>query len=223
MRPSTRPLPRLTAAVLLGVLVGALAALLTPGAALAATGHTVTFTGGTATGLLGCTATPNPSSLRVPAESTVTVVNKLRQRAELLVNDVDYGAVPAGNQVGVTVHRGPVLLTLVPGCQLTGAGTPVTIEVTGVPAGQPAPSLVPSADPIASAGDDDADSPGEVDVTSALPVPPPRHASRLLELVAGILIVGVSIMAIRAKLAERASSMPSDGQTGSRPARVPHK
>jgi hypothetical protein len=193
---------RLPVRVVALLVAGALGGLLAPGRALAATTPQVVFSGGTPDGLLGCAVTVTPAALRVPVESMVLVVNKLNQQAELLVNDVDYGAVPAGHQVGVTLHRGPIRLSLVPGCQLSGHAVASTVEVTGG-----APAAAPSVTASASGVPDDS---GDVEVSAARPVHRPHHVSGLLVLVAGVLIVGVSIMAIRGKIAERPANIQGD-------------
>ncbi len=211
------------------LVAGVSGALCAPVAASAAPAAQVTFTGGTPDGLLGCAVAVTPASLRVPVETTVLVVNRLNQQAELIVNDEDYGAVPAGHQVGVTVHRGPVGLSLVPGCQLGGHGTTAVVEVTGAPAQPPAsPSAVPGAAGVPGVGDPGADDPGadapgvddpgaddsgSVEVTSAHPVTPPRRASGLLVLVAATTVLGVSIMAFRAKTALRPASIRGEKTT----------
>jgi hypothetical protein len=231
------PVRRLAAPLAVGLLTAAIWAVLTPGAAVAAPRYRVTFLGGTPSGLLGCSAHPDVARLRVPAESTVTVVNQLGQRAELVVNSVDYGPVPAGQQVGVVVHHGPVQLMLVPGCQLTGRTEPVTIEVTGVPAGSPAPgstipaATVPSArssGPGAVQGsgtlaDPQPAAPTGLGVGSADRVPRTPHFSGLLLLVAATLVVGVSIMAIRGKTGDRVPIMRSAGHAAPRHARAADK
>jgi hypothetical protein len=190
------------------LLVVAVCVLLAPGVALAAPRSRVTFLGGTPSGLLGCSAHPDTDRLRVPAESTVTVLNRLGQRAELLVNGTDMGAVRAGQQIGLKMHSGPVRVMLVPGCQLTGVTAAVLIEVTGVPAGLPAYPEIPLVEGAAA--------PVAVELGSAQAADDP-HFSGLLFLIAATLVVGVSVMAIRGKTSNRPTTIRSD-----RPARPRH-
>ncbi len=203
--------------LVVGLVTAASWAALTPVAALAAPRSRVTFLGGTPSGLLGCSAHPDVTRLRVPAQSTVTVLNRLGQRAQLVVNSVDYGPIPTGQQRDVIVLQGPVRLTLVPGCQLTDRTQPVLIEVTGVPVGVPADSATPStADPATVV-------PAVVEVGAAGQIPAAPHFSGLLFLIATTMVVGVSIMTIRGKTGNRPATIRSTGPVSPRHRRATDK
>jgi hypothetical protein len=235
-----RLVPVLATACLVGVLLG-------PGTARAAT-PTVTFHGGCGLLGVGASSRPDPASLSVSAGAPVAFVNQLGQSAELMINGVDRGSVPADHQVSMAFRPGRVSVSLVPACLLGGGGAgTATITVTaatghGSPSGPGSPSnrgspeartspgagVQPSTAPGAAAPPDRGVVPspaGSVSATGGgdispdpvptgdgvaavgpvLPGPPGRPApSGLLVLVAAICVVGVSIAAVRAIIAQRA-------------------
>jgi hypothetical protein len=107
------------------------------GAAIAAepapeTGSQVVFSGD---GLLGvaCGAKPNASSVTVPAESTLRVVNNTGRKAKLLLDGATRGEVGSGATADVLFHRGPVELALKPDCMLADEKS-VRVDVLAAPA-----------------------------------------------------------------------------------------
>src|SRR5262245_26439489 len=127
-RSMPRPLrhrlaPLLTAACLGGVLFGL-------GTAEAAT-PTVTFHGGCGLLGVGASSRPDPASLSVSAGASVAFVNQLGQSAELMIDGVHRGSVPADHQVSVAFRAGRVSVSLVPACLLgDGKAGAATITVT---------------------------------------------------------------------------------------------
>lgn len=110
------------------------------------TGSQVVFTGG---GLLGlaCDAKPSSSSVTVPAESTLRIVNNTGRKAKLLLDGAERGQVASGATADVLFHRGPVELALKPDCMLSGEKA-VRVEVLAAPPSNPdAPSEDPGTSP----------------------------------------------------------------------------
>jgi hypothetical protein len=104
------------------------------GAAYAAepeTNSQVVFSGD---GLLGvaCGAKPSASSVTVPAESTLRVVNNTGRKAKLLLDGAARGEVAPGATADVLFHRGPVELALKPDCMLADEKA-VRVEVLAAP------------------------------------------------------------------------------------------
>ena len=123
------------------------------------TGSQVVFTGG---GLLGvaCDAKPSSSSVTVPAESTLRVVNNTGRKAKLLLDGAARGEVAAGATADVLFHHGPVELALKPDCVLADEKA-VRVEVLAAP---PPPADnhddTPADEPAPAAGGGDDNDPG---------------------------------------------------------------
>lgn len=144
---------RMTAVVLGGLLLGA--PLLTNGTANAGQveggGRQVVFGGG---GMLGlsCRSRPDVESMIVPAESTVTVVNRTGHSARLLLGGTEQGALPDDGATRVVFRRGTTAIALDPDCTLGDDATPALVTATPtmpvVPGPIPAPvGVLPSAGP----------------------------------------------------------------------------
>lgn len=113
-------------------------------------GQEVVFSGG---GLLGvaCGAKPSASSVTVPAESSLRVVNNTGRRAKLVLDGAARGEIASGAAADVLFHRGPVSLALKPDCVLADESA-VTVEVLAAPAASPTrPDREPDA-PAAGGG-----------------------------------------------------------------------
>ncbi|MEV4754003.1 hypothetical protein AB0J86_02655 [Micromonospora sp. NPDC049559] len=187
----------------------------------------VVFTGG---GLfrVRCGVEPKPTSLRLPPESSLRVVNDTGRSARLLLDGVAQGEIPGGSAGDVLVHRGPVSVALRPDCLLTDEAA-VRVEVQAVPVGAvpTGPEAMSSGD-LAGAGDraggaapgaSSATRPGVAEDAPPLnwargPAAEPAGQIRpvreggpvgLLALIAAICVVGVSAGAIRAIIAQRAT------------------
>jgi hypothetical protein len=114
-------------------------------------GSQVTFSG---SGLLGvtCDAKPSASTVTVPAESSLRVVNNTGRRAKLLLDGATSGEIGNGAAADVLFHRGPVELALKPDCVLADESA-VRVEVVAAPRGTaPAAPAAPAAGPPASSG-----------------------------------------------------------------------
>ena len=101
-------------------------------------GKEVVFSGG---GLLGvaCGAKPSATSVTVPAESSLRVVNNTGRRAKLVLDGATRGEISSGSAADVLFHRGPVSLALKPDCVLADESS-VRVEVVAAPpAAAPAP------------------------------------------------------------------------------------
>jgi hypothetical protein len=101
-------------------------------------GKEVVFSGG---GLLGvaCGAKPSATSVTVPAESSLRVVNNTGRRAKLVLDGATRGEISSGSAAEVLFHRGPVSLALKPDCVLADESS-VRVEVVAAPpAAAPAP------------------------------------------------------------------------------------
>jgi hypothetical protein len=98
-------------------------------------GQQVVFSGG---GLLGvaCGAKPSTTSVTVPAESSLRIVNNTGRRAKLLLDGAARGEISSGSAADVLFHRGPVSLALKPDCVLADESA-VTVEVVAAPAASP--------------------------------------------------------------------------------------
>ena len=94
-------------------------------------GKEVVFSGG---GLLGvaCGAKPNTTSVTVPAESSLRVVNNTGRRAKLVLDGATRGEISSGSAAEVLFHRGPVSLALKPDCVLADESS-VRVEVVAAP------------------------------------------------------------------------------------------
>lgn len=98
----------------------------------AESGKEVVFSGDR--GLLGvsCAANPSTSSVTIPAETTLRVVNKTGYRAKLMLDGAAQGEIADGAAAPVVFHRGPVTLGLKPSCMLSDESA-VRVEVVPVP------------------------------------------------------------------------------------------
>lgn len=139
------PLARHRAAAIAVAALFAAAPLLVTAAAQAApardplpaeSGKEVVFSGDR--GLLGvsCAANPSTSSVTIPAETTLRVVNKTGYRAKLILDGAAQGEIANGAAAPVVFHRGPVTLGLKPSCMLSDESA-VRVEV--VPVSHPKP------------------------------------------------------------------------------------
>jgi len=144
---------RVMAVVLGGLLLGA--PLLTNGTANAGQveggGRQVVFGGG---GMLdfSCRSRPDVESMTVPAESTVTVVNRTGRSARLLLGGTEEGALADDSSTQVVFRRGTTAVLLDPDCALGDGAMPILVTATpttpAVPGPIPAPvSTTPSAGP----------------------------------------------------------------------------
>jgi len=141
---------RVTAVVLGGLLLGA--PLLTNGTANAGQveggGRQVVFGGGVLG--LSCRSMPDVESMTVPAESTVTVVNRTGHNARLLLGGDEKGALPNDGSTQVLFRRGTTAVALDPDCTLGDDAAPTLVTaaptIPAVPGPIPAPVItVPSA------------------------------------------------------------------------------
>lgn len=107
----------------------------TPEPLPAESGKEVVFRGDR--GLLGvsCAANPSTTSVTVPAETTLRVVNKTGYRAKLLLDGASQGEIADGAAAPVVFHRGPVTLGLKPSCMLSDESA-VRVEVVPAPKAQ---------------------------------------------------------------------------------------
>jgi hypothetical protein len=98
----------------------------------AESGKEVVFNGDR--GLLGvsCAANPSTSSVTIPAETTLRVVNRTGYRAKLLLDGASQGEIADGGAAPVVFHRGPVTLGLKPSCMLSDESA-VRVEVVPAP------------------------------------------------------------------------------------------
>lgn len=98
----------------------------------AESGKEVVFSGDR--GLLGvsCAANPSTSSVTIPAETTLRVVNQTGYRAKLLLDGASQGEIADGAAAPVVFHRGPVTLGLKPSCMLSDESA-VRVEVVPAP------------------------------------------------------------------------------------------
>ncbi|HWG98044.1 MAG TPA: hypothetical protein VNV66_01705, partial [Pilimelia sp.] len=114
-------------------------------------GRQVVFRGG---GVLGvsCGANPDTTSVSVPAESTLRVVNRTGHRATLLLDGTARGEIGKGSTAEVLFHRGPVALKIKPHCVLSEESAAVRVRVQARQTTPPPPQAVPST-PTAPAPD----------------------------------------------------------------------
>jgi len=144
---------RVMAIVLGGLLLGA--PLLTNGTASAGQveggGRQVVFGGG---GMLdfSCRSRPDVESMTVPAESTITVVNRTGRSARLLLGGTEQGALADDGSTQVVFRHGTTAVMLDPVCALGDEATPILVTAApttpAVPGPIPAPVITtPSAGP----------------------------------------------------------------------------
>jgi len=102
----------------------------------AESGKEVVFSGDR--GLLGvsCAANPSMSSVTIPAETTLRVVNRTGYRAKLMLDGAAQGEIANGATAPVVFHRGPVTLGLKPSCMLSDESA-VRVEVVPAPHAKP--------------------------------------------------------------------------------------
>ncbi|MFC0532925.1 hypothetical protein [Phytohabitans kaempferiae] len=136
----------------------------------AESGKEVVFSGDR--GILGvsCAANPSATSVTVPAETTLRVVNKTGYRAKLLLDGAAQGELANGAAAPVVFHRGPVTLGLKPSCMISDESA-VRVEVVPAPRTK-APGS--STKPPASSSRPPA--PGERDSRGANPAATPSAA-----------------------------------------------
>ncbi|MDR7280021.1 hypothetical protein [Catenuloplanes atrovinosus] len=116
-----------------------------PAGATEESGAEVVFSGG---GLLGvtCGAKPNVSTVSLPAESTLRVVNRTGYRAKLLLDGATQGEIGKGEAAKVLFHHGPVTVALKPNCVLTEESASVRVSVRpAARAAAPPPAAPPPA------------------------------------------------------------------------------
>ncbi|MGI5212636.1 hypothetical protein [Plantactinospora sp. CA-290183] len=160
--------------------------------------------GGTGLGGLRCVAAPEETTVSVPAESTVRVVNGTGRRARLMLDGVARAELAAGSSAEVLLHHGPVSLALRPICMFP-AGSAVRVEVGPAAQGPDAPGPWTA---VAVPGDQPPppDRPGgAAELTGPVAPVRPSEPIGLLALIATVCVVGVSAGAIRAILAHRAT------------------
>lgn len=112
---------------------------------------------------VACAADPSVRSLRVPAESTVRVVNSTGRAADLLLDGRSQGGIPENGSTRVIFRRGTVAMSVAPACLLatesarvlvttTPAAAPIAVGSTATPAASGrATTPSGSASPTASA------------------------------------------------------------------------
>lgn len=139
----------------------------------AESGKEVVFSGDR--GLLGvsCAANPSTSSVTIPAETTLRVVNKTGYRAKLMLDGAAQGEIADGAAVPVVFHRGPVTLGLKPSCMLSDESA-VRVEVVPAPGAKPPGSKPRPGSPArpANGGGDQREEQPEAEPTAA-PSPSP--------------------------------------------------
>ncbi|MEV1286750.1 hypothetical protein [Micromonospora sp. NPDC049679] len=115
----------------------------TPGAPVQESGQEVVFAGDNVLGV-SCAATPSATSVTVPAESTLRVVNQTGRRARLLIDGDTQGEIAHGAAAEVLFHRGPVSLALKPNCVVAEESSIRVEVVPGSPVTPSAGSTAPS-------------------------------------------------------------------------------
>ena len=177
---------RVTAIVLGGLIFGA--PLLTNGTASAEQtspssegGRQVTFSGGGVLGL-SCHSRPDIESMMVPADSTVSVVNRTGYSARLQLSGESKGTVPDGAATDVVFRRGTTSVLLKPNCPLGDDAMPVLVTAApSAPAQMPDPIPAPSGGgsvasvmSVANSGTPSGPATGTALPDSALPAGPTR-------------------------------------------------
>ncbi|MBE1486071.1 hypothetical protein [Plantactinospora soyae] len=178
-----------------------------PGMGVRETDRVVTF-GSSGPGALRCVSSSEATSITVPPESTVRVVNDTGRRARLLLDGVARGELPAGSSADLLFHHGPVSLALRPICVFP-AESAVRVEVGSPSHGPDAAGLMSTDAPLNAmpGAHPPPDRLGGAPAELVRPVDPVRPAGPvgLLALIATVCVVGVSAGAIRAILAQRAT------------------
>jgi hypothetical protein len=125
----------------------------TLGATPAFADASVTFSGG-GLGLLLCGSKPDTSQITVGAETKIRLTNGLGGSAQLKIDGTPSATLAGGETVEVQFHRGPVSITMVPGCplNLNTKYEPLTVQVNAPPAPVQTTSAAkpPSAKPSAT-------------------------------------------------------------------------
>jgi hypothetical protein len=114
-------------------------------------GQEVVFSGERRLLRVSCVAYPSTTSVTIPAETTLRVVNRTGYRAKLLLDGAAQGEVVDGATAPVVFHRGPVMLGLKPTCMLSDE-SPVRVEVVPAP-GTEAPVTQPRTRPAGGGSD----------------------------------------------------------------------
>ena len=224
------PLARRRAALAVAGVVTTFSVLALAGPALAApaaTTITVTFFGTpSTTGPTVCPSKPDTGQLTIPPGTTVNFANELGKPATLWAGD-SHKHLGDDQMVPVTFTTGSTLVTvqMLPDCALDlGEHDSVTVNVTtATPSrtpgpGQSTPAGTRSGAAGGGASDDDpfithapatpvtADTSGQLQIAEPVPsAPAPHGASGLLTLIATVCIVGVTVAALRAIVAQRAT------------------
>lgn len=124
---------------------------------------------------LSCGARPDVRRLRVPAESTVRVVNNTRHRAELRLDGRSQGGIPKHGSAQVVFHRGTVAVSLNPDCMMGDESAPVL--VTASPSADPSGPTEPPPVPSPTASSSTSVGPVSTPTASGPPTPPSPSAS----------------------------------------------
>jgi hypothetical protein len=167
---------RVTALVLGGLLLGA--PLLTNGTASAdqveAGGRQVVFSGGGVLGL-SCRSTPSVNALTVPADSTVTLVNRTGHSARVELGGASRGTVADDGATEVMFRRGTTAVTLTPTCALGNESLPLLVTaMPSMAAERPDPTPAPAGstdvpDPTAQPADSTGAGPAVATGNGSLP------------------------------------------------------
>jgi hypothetical protein len=95
---------------------------------------------------LSCAAEPDVRSLKVPADSTVRVVNDTGHGADLLLDGRSHGQIPKNGSTQVVFRRGTVAVALDPDCM--GGDQSESVFVTTAPAAGPTSTSTPAPIPV---------------------------------------------------------------------------
>jgi len=173
---------RVTAVVMGGFLLGApllMNGTANAGQVEAGDGRQVVFGGGDMLGF-SCDSAPDVESMTVPAESTVTVVNRTGHNARLLLGGSEEGVLADDSATQVVFNRGSTPVILDPDCTLSDEATPAVITAgpaTG--AAMPGSIPVPTSAAPAAAMPPGSDSPAaSATAGSSLPDSPGLSTSR---------------------------------------------
>lgn len=156
-------------------------------------------------GALWCRAEPDQTRLRVLAESKVTFVNYTGRRAAVQVDGREVGTLEPNHGLPLVFRDGPVTVSMVPDCGFTVNRAIKAVQVDVVPSA----TDTENSSLIFSIGNPSAAARGTVAVAAVVAVTPaPTSANPLVALVATVCVAGASAGAIRAIIAQRASSTP---------------
>ncbi|WP_275415652.1 hypothetical protein [Virgisporangium aliadipatigenens] len=129
-------------ALLVAAVLGAGPALAAGAANAAPSDPSVAFSGGSVLNMLVCRSEPSTGRLTVPADSRVSFVNRLGQRAALRVDGHTVANVGANQTVPVTFSRGPASVTMAFECD---AGLVEEFKTATVAVSAPEPREAPAA------------------------------------------------------------------------------